>query len=54
MSTTAFNWGQFTRRFVPLLAVITALIFTVPFMWITGRVGIFRAGCKLSLRRTVP
>ncbi len=50
MNTTvrpAFSWGQLTRRFVPFLAVLTALIFTVPFMWITGARGDISRGLQI-------
>ena len=50
MNTTAqssFSWGELARRLVPFLAVMTALIFTVPFMWITGARGDISRGLQI-------
>jgi simple sugar transport system permease protein len=42
------TWGRISPRLVPILAVITALIVTVPFMVITGGKGDIQRGLQIA------
>lgn len=46
--TNPFTWGAISKRLVPIFAVITALIITLPFMVITGGRGDIGAGLQIA------
>ncbi len=46
----AYSWQRISPRLVPVLAVVTALIVTVPFMIITGGEGSISRGLQISGR----
>ncbi|MFZ4816800.1 MAG: ABC transporter permease [Phototrophicaceae bacterium] len=47
-SSSGFSWRNLSRRLVPIFAVITALLLTIPFMILTGGRGNIVRGLQIS------
>ncbi len=48
-NTAVRAWGRISTSLVPVLAVLTAMIFSIPFMMVTGGAGDVRRGLEISL-----
>jgi ABC-type uncharacterized transport system permease subunit len=46
----ALSWAHISKRLVPLFAVVTALVITIPFMVVTGAKGSFARGLQIAAK----
>ncbi|NOG48006.1 MAG: hypothetical protein HND48_00030 [Chloroflexi bacterium] len=49
LSSIGYSWRRISPRFVPVLAVLSAMILTIPFMMITGARGDIGRGLNIAL-----